>query len=152
MAMAQSLAKIILHLVFSTKNRDRWLKKSIQPGLFAYLSGICRKAGSNAYRVGGTEDHIHIACTLPRTLAVSKLLEEIKKSSSIWVKNQNDNLRSFAWQAGYGAFSLGESQLPLLLRYIENQREQHRIITFQEEFLDLLDRYRIEYDKRYLWD
>ena len=150
--MAQSLAKIILHLVFSTKNRDRWLKHNIQPELFAYLAGICRTAGSNAYRVGGTEDHIHIACTLPRTLTVSKLLEEIKKSSSIWVKNQNDNLRSFAWQAGYGAFSLGESQLPLLLRYIENQREQHRIITFQEEFLDLLDRYRIEYDKRYLWD
>jgi REP element-mobilizing transposase RayT len=152
MAMAQSLAKIILHLVFSTKNRDRWLKKSIQPELFAYLAVICLTFGCNAYRVGGTEDHIHIACTLPRTLAVSKLLEEIKKSSSAWVKNQNDNLRSFAWQAGYGAVSIGESQLPQLIRYIENQNNHHRLCSFQEEFVDLLDRYGIEYDKRYLWD
>jgi putative transposase len=152
MIMAQSLAKIILHLVFSTKNRDRWIKNCIQPELFAYLAGICRKLGSNAYRVGGTEDHIHIACTLPRTLTVSKLLEEIKKSSSVWLKKQDDKFRSFAWQAGYGAFSLGESQLPLLMRYIDNQREHHSLCSFQEEFIDLLNRYEIKYDEKYLWD
>jgi putative transposase len=138
--------------VFSTKKRQRWINQSLQPRLFAYLSGACRTIGCNAYRVGGTEDHIHIACTLPRTLTVSKLLEEIKKSSSAWIKGQDNKLRSFSWQAGYGVFSLGESQLSQLVRYIDNQRDHHRKITFQEEFLDLILRYGIEHNERYLWD
>ena len=138
--------------MFSTKNHDRWINESIQPGLFSYLAGACRAVGSNAYRVGGTEDHVHIACTLPRTLTVSKLLEELKKSSSAWMKHHDDNLRSFAWQAGYGAFSLGESHLPQLIRYIDNQHDHHRLLTFQDEFKELLNRYAIEYDERYLWD
>ena len=150
--MAQSPAKIVLHLVFSTKNRERWIEDSLQSGLHAYLAGACRAVGSEAYRVGGADDHVHIACTLPRTLTVSKLLEEIKKSSSVWVKNQDDKLRSIAWQAGYGAFSIGESQVPVLLNYIDNQWEHHQSSTFEEEFLTFLNRYRIEYDERYLWD
>jgi len=150
--MAQSLSKILLHIVFSTKNREALIENKLQSSLFAYLAGACRALGCEAYRVGGTKNHIHIACTLPRTLSVSKLLEEIKKSSSSWVKQQDDRLRSFSWQAGYGAFSLGQSQLPVLLRYIENQREHHRKHTFKEELLDLLQRYGIDYDERYLWD
>ena len=150
--MAQSLAKIVLHLVYSTKNREPWIEDSFRSGLHAYLAGACRAVGSEAYRVGGTDDHVHIACTLPRTLTVSKLLEEIKKSSSVWVKNQDDNLRSFAWQAGYGAFSVGASQVPVLLSYIDNQWEHHHSRTFKEEFLNFLNRYGIEYDERYLWD
>jgi putative transposase len=150
--LAQSLAKIILHLVFSTKNRNRWITDSIRSQLFAFIAGVCRTAGSKAYRVGGTEDHIHIACTLPRTLALSKLLEEIKRSSSAWIKKQDDKFEFFAWQAGYGAFSLGKSQLPQLLCYIDNQKEHHRVRTFKEEFQDLLDLYHIEHDVRYLWD
>jgi putative transposase len=152
MVLAQSLSKILLHLVFSTKNRNRWIYQSLQPGLFAYLAGACRNIGCHAYRVGGTEDHVHIACTLPRTLTVSKLLEEIKKTSSVWLKKQDDHFRSFAWQAGYGAFSLGESQLAQLLRYIDNQHDHHRLCSFQEEFKDLLNRYEIKYDEKYLWD
>ena len=150
--MSQSLSKILLHVVFSTKNRERWLEDAMQPGLHAYLAGACRAVGSEAYRVGGADDHVHIACTLPRTLTVSKLLEEIKKSSSVWVKDQNDRFRLFAWQSGYGAFSLGQSQLPVVLRYIDNQREHHRSHTFKEEFLSFLERYDVDYDERYLWD
>ena len=146
------MAKIILHLVFSTKNRNRWIGDSVRPALFAYLAGACKAAGSRIYRVGGTEDHVHIACTLPRTLALSKLMEEIKKSSSAWIKKQDDSFKFFAWQSGYGAFSLGKSQLPQLLGYIDNQDEHHRSRTFKEEFQDLLNRYNIEHDKRYLWD
>ena len=138
--------------MFSTKNREHWIEDSIQPGLRAYLAGACRAVGSEAYRVGGTDNHVHIACTLPRTLTVSKLLEEIKKSSSAWVKKQDDKFRSFAWQAGYGVFSVGESQVPVLLRYIDNQQEHHRSSTFEEEFLNFLNRYGIKYDERYLWD
>ena len=115
--MAQSLAKIVLHLVYSTKNRETWIEDSFRSGLHAYLAG--------AYRVGDTDDHVHIACTLPRTLTVSKLLEEIKKSSSVWVKNQDDKLRSFAWQAGYGAFSVGASQVPVLLSGYEHKTGQY---------------------------
>lgn len=150
--MAQSLSKILLHIVFSTKDRERWIHDAIRPRLHAYLAGACRALGSEAYRVGGTDDHVHIACTLPRTLTVSKLLEEIKKSSSVWAKNQDDALKWFAWQSGYGAFSLGQSQLPVLLGYIDEQREHHRSRSFKDEFLSLLQRYRVDYDERYLWE
>ena len=142
----------MLHLVFSTKNRECWIDAGIRPGLHAYLAGACRAVGSEAYRVGGTDDHIHIACTLPRTITVSKLLEEIKKSSSAWMKTQGKDYVKFAWQAGYGAFSLGQSQISTLLIYIEGQEEHHRTRTFKEEFIEFLKRYGVEYDEKYLWD
>ena len=150
--LAQSLSQILLHLVFSTKNREQWIVTEIQPRLHAYLAGACHAIGSQAYRIGGTKDHVHIACALPRTLTVSSLLEEIKKSSSAWMKEQGEEYAKFKWQAGYGVFSLGQSQLPVLLRYIENQNEHHRTRTFQEELLEILKRYGVEYDERYLWD
>ena len=106
--MPQSLAKVLLHVTFGTKNRVPFIQPAVQPKLFAYLAGVCRANGSEAFRVGGTEDHVHIACTLPRTLTLSDLLEETKKASSAWVKRQDPDLRDFAWQAGYGAFSLGQ--------------------------------------------
>jgi putative transposase len=150
--MPQSLSKILLHLVFSTKNRQPWIAEPVQPKLHAYLAGACRALGSEAYRVGGTDNHVHIGCTLPRTLAVSTLLEEIKKPSSQWMKQQDGIADGFCWQAGYGAFSLGQSQLPALLRYIETQPEHHRTRTFDEELREILKRYGVDYDERYLWD
>jgi len=98
------------------------------------------------------EDHIHIACTLPRTVTQAKLLEETKKGSSIWMKQQQGGLRHFSWQAGYGIFSLGQSQLPTLIQYIDNQEEHHRTKSFKEELLELLEKYDVEYDEKYLWD
>ena len=150
--MAQSLSKILLHVVFSTKNRKRFILPDLQKPLHAYLAGACRALGSEAYRVGGTEDHVHIACTLPRTLTVSKLLEEIKKTSSAWFKGQDPSCRGFAWQAGYGVFSLGQSQLAALVHYIETQEEHHQSISFEEELLTLFKRYAVEYNERYLWE
>lgn len=120
--------------------------------LHAYLAGICRAKGAEAYRVGGTEDHVHIACTLPRTLTQSKLLEETKKASSIWMKQQEGGPQNFSWQSGYGIFSLGQSQLPTLIQYIDNQEEHHRRKSFKEELLELLEKYDVEYDEKYLWD
>ena len=149
--MAQSVSKVLLHLVFSVKNREGLIPENLQPQLHAYLAGACRANGSEAYRVGGTADHVHIACTLPRTLTISKLLEEIKKSSSAWIKAQNPALTGFAWQAGYGAFSLGQSQWAHIIQYIDNQPERHRKRTFKEEFIEFLERYGVEYDGRYLW-
>ena len=150
--MAQSLSKVLLHLVFSTKNREKIIMKTLQPKLHAYLAGTCRNLGSEAYRVGGTEDHVHIACTLSRTITTAKLMEEIKKSSSIWVKKQDESLRSFSWQGGYGVFSLGQSQLGTLINYIENQHRHHQKQTFKEELTAILIKYNIDYDERYLWD
>jgi putative transposase len=124
----------------------------LKADLHAYLSGICRAMGSQAFRVGGTENHIHLACTLPRTLTQSKLLEEIKKSSSAWIKKQPDGPVQFSWQAGYGAFSVSQSQLPALIRYIDGQEEHHRIKTFEQELVELLKKYSVEYDEKYLWD
>ncbi len=150
--MAQSLSKILLHLVFSTKRRQASIPSDLSKDLHAYIAGTCRALGSEAYRVGGTEDHVHIACTLPRTMTVSKLLEETKKTSSSWFKGQDTRCHDFSWQAGYGAFSLGQSQLPSLIRYIDNQQEHHRMKSFREELLELLQRYGVEYDERFLWD
>jgi REP element-mobilizing transposase RayT len=150
--MPQSLSKILLHVVFSTKNRNCWIDERLRPDLHAYLAGACRGVGSEAYRVGGTDDHVHIACSLPRTLTVSKLLEEIKKSSSARVKTQGTDYAQFSWQAGYGAFSLGYSQMSALLRYIDGQEEHHRTRTFKEEFVELLEKYGVDYDEKYLWD
>ncbi len=150
--MPQSLAKILLHLVFSTKNREKNIPGHLRGALHAYLAGICRARGSDAFRVGGTDDHVHIACTLPRTLTVAKLVEEIKKASSIWLKQQDGGPRHFSWQSGYGGFSLGQSQLPKLLQYLDNQEEHHRTKSFKEELLGLLEKYAVDYDEKYLWD
>jgi len=150
--MAQSLSKVLLHVVFSTKNREKTILNHLQAKLHAYLAGICRAKGAEAYRVGGTEDHVHIACTLPRTLTQAKLLEETNKASSIWMKQQEGGPRHFSRQAGYGIFSLGQSQLPTLVQYIDNQKEHHRTKSFKEELLELLEKYDVEYDEKYLWD
>jgi putative transposase len=149
--VAQSLSKILLHLIFSTKNRTDIIPPEIMNDLHAYLAGCCSKLGSDAYRVGGTSNHIHIACTLPRTTTVSKLLEEIKKSSSAWIKTQDIRCKRFSWQAGYGAFSCGQSQLNALIKYIDRQQEHHRKKTFEEELIEILTSYQVSYDRQYLW-
>jgi REP element-mobilizing transposase RayT len=151
--MPQSLASVLLHIIFSTKNRKELIDDQIQSKLFAYLSGICRKNGSEAFRVGGTANHIHIACSLPRTITISKLVEEIKKSSSIWMKKQkNAKATHFEWQPGYGVFSLGKSQLATVIQYIDNQQKHHQNKSFEKELLEILDKYNINYDEKFLWD
>ncbi len=150
--MAQSLSKVLLHAVFSTKNRTPTILDEFKPQLHKYLAETCRSYGSQAFRVGGTDNHIHIACSLPRTITQSKLLEEIKKSSSKWMKTKSPRCASFTWQAGYAVFSIAHSQLKTLINYIENQEKHHKRKTFKDELLGLLDKYDVEYDERYLWD
>lgn len=150
--MPQSLSKIILHIVFSTRNRESWIFPELRQELYAYLATICKAHKSYALKIGGTVNHIHIATTLPRTLTVSKLVEEIKKSSSKWIKKKDVRLNKFVWQAGYGVFSVGGSQSDDLVRYIEQQEDHHRQKSFQEEYREFLKKYNTEYDERYLWD
>ena len=149
--MPQSLSSVLVHLIFSTKNREPWLDSGVRPRMHAYLATICRNLRADFVHAGGVSDHVHIATTLPRTLSTAQLVEQIKKASSKWVKEVDVRYRGFFWQRGYGAFSVSPSQLKAVLKYIESQQEHHRIRTFQEEYLELLQRCRVEYDERFLW-
>ena len=142
-------------MVFSTKERRPLIDSDIRPRLHAYMAKVLREIESpqsQAYRVGGVEDHVHIAATLPRTVTIAKLFEIVKKESSGWMKKQGPKYREFYWQNGYGNFSVGPSQLDQLIRYIDNQEEHHKTTSFQDEFRKLLQKYQIEYDERYVWD
>jgi putative transposase len=131
--MPQSLSKVILHSIFSTKNRESWLESHVRPRVHAYLATICRDLGAELVHVGGVADHVHIVTTLPRTLSQADLVEQIKKVFSKWIGTLDARYRGFFWQRGYGAFSVSPSQLEALLQYIKAQQEHHRTRTFQEE-------------------
>jgi REP-associated tyrosine transposase len=150
--MPQSLDKVIIHAVFSTKNRIQFINTEIRSKLHAYLATIGRDFGSEVYRVGGADDHIHIAFILPRTVTIAKYIEKIKSISSAWIKENGSDHHDFQWQSGYGVFSVSSSTLSLLLDYIDNQEEHHRKQSFQEEYLAFLKKYDIKYDERYMWD
>lgn len=150
--MPQSLSNILIHLIWSTKDRHPWLAPGIRETTHAFLAGAVRQCDCEAYRVGGVADHVHLAVRLSRTLSVADLVKEIKTASSKWVKTQDVTLHDFAWQQGYGAFSVGMSQKETLLHYIDHQEEHHRTRTFQDEYRDFLTKYGIAYDERYVWD
>ena len=150
--MPQSLSYLLTHIVFSTKDRTPVLDATVRTALHAYLATVARNVDSECFRVGGVADHVHLAVRLSRTLTMAKLIEELKTSSSKWLKTQSPALASFAWQRGYGAFSVGPSDLNALLHYIDTQEEHHRARTFQDEYRAFLTKYGIEYDERYVWD
>ena len=150
--MPQSLSRVILHIIFSTKNREPWLDSEVQPRMQAYLATICRDVGADFVRVGGVADHVHIVTTLPRTLSQAQFIEQIKKASSKWIKALAAGYRGFFWQRGYGAFSVSPSQLEAVLEYVETQQEHHRTRTFQEEYRELLRKHEVDFDERYVWD
>ena len=150
--MPQSLALVIVHLVFSTKDRHPLIGPSVGPALHAYLATVARNAGCECFRVGGVADHVHLAVRFSRTITVADLVEELKTSSSKWVKTQSPGLAVFSWQRGYGAFSVGPSDLDALRSYIDGQEEHHRTRTYQDEYRAFLTKYAVEFDERYVWD
>jgi len=150
--MAQSLAKVYVHLIFSTKGRTRWLTGEVRNELHAYLVGILRNLDSPSILVNSVDDHVHVLFCLSRNHAIKTVVEKIKASSSKWVKDKWPALRSFHWQNGYGAFSVSQSNVRSAKQYIANQEEHHRNMTFQEEFRRFLERYQVAYDERYVWD
>ncbi len=141
--MPQSYSKCIVHIVFATKYRHNSIPTKIIPELHAYIATICRRNECEAFKVGGIENHVHIAASQSRTITASKLLEEIKAYSSKWMKQHNPQ---FAWQDGYGLFSISPSHLPRLVRYIENQAEHHAIRTFDSELERLAKIYGVKID------
>jgi REP element-mobilizing transposase RayT len=150
--MANTYSALYYHLVFSTKRRERWLRDDLEERIWAYLGGIARDNKMTALQVGGIEDHVHMLVSAPPTIAPSKAAQLIKGPSSKWVHDTFPKMGAFAWQDGYGAFTVSKSHTPELIKYVQNQREHHRTRTFQEEFLMLLKRHGIEYDERYLWN
>jgi putative transposase len=150
--MPQSLARILVHLIFSTKNREPFLGLDLQAELHPYLSGVLDNAGCPSIQVGGVEDHVHLLFGLSRTLTVAQVVENVKTSSSKWIKTQGASLGHFYWQAGYGAFSVSQSNAAAVVRYIQNQAEHHRRESFQDEYRKFLQRYQIPYDEKYVWD
>ena len=151
--MPQSLSNVLLHLVFSTKHRQPFLRRpELRDVMTGYLVGTLRNLQCPSLIVGVVEDHVHVLCNLHRTISIAKLVEELKKSSSARIKEQGPQLREFHWQNGYGVFSVSQSNVPQVKTYIANQEEHHRTRTFQEEFRLLLTRHGVEFDERYVWD
>jgi REP element-mobilizing transposase RayT len=141
----------MIHLVFSTKNREPFIKSVIQNRLHGYIVGILGQMKCPSIQTGGVADHVHILFVLGRTTTQAEVVEEVKKSSSKWMK-ADGGVPNFSWQNGYGAFSVRESHREKVIDYIKNQEEHHRTITFQEEYRKLLEKYRIPFDEKYVWD
>lgn len=150
--MPQSLARLHVHLIFSTKHRERLITDAMRDPLHAYMASVLQNLGCAPVLINSAEDHIHILFELSRTIAVSKAVEDVKKSSSKWIKTQGTEFAGFTWQAGYGAFAVSESNVEAVREYIANQREHHRRKTFQEEYRAFLKRHRVAFDERYVWD
>ncbi len=150
--MGQSLAQLYVHLVFGTKRRVPWLDDGFRGELHAYLIGILRNLDSPSLATGSVADHVHILLRQSRTLALAKLVEGLKKSSAKWLKAQAHVPPEFAWQAGYGAFSVSSSLVPAVTAYIGGQVEHHQHHTFQDELRAILRLHEVAYDERYLWD
>lgn len=150
--MSQSLAKVLVHLVFSTKHRQPWIREDIREETQAYLIGILRSCESPALVTHAQPDYVHILFHLSKKHALTEIVEEVKKNSSRWLKSRDSACAQFFWQTGYGAFSVGEAEIDRVTRYIAGQPEHHRRVTFQEELRTLLHEHGIAFDERYLWD
>jgi putative transposase len=151
--MPQSLAQIYIHAVFSTKDRRPFLQDDeVRSRLHEYIGGTCRGIDCPPLIIGGVEDHLHILFRMGRSIEVSAFVREVKRESSKWIKESFHDLNTFAWQGGYGAFSVSPSHVEPLERYIATQAQHHRRESFQDEFRRLLRKYGVAWDERYVWD
>jgi len=149
--VAKTYTSLNYHFTFSTKNREPWIAQSIEDRIWSYIGGVARKHKLTALQIGGVDDHIHALVMAPPTLSPSQIAQYLKGDSSKWIHEEFPKLRGFEWQDGYGAFTVSKSQIAEVIKYIQNQREHHRKKTFQEEYLELLQKHGIDYDERYLW-
>jgi REP element-mobilizing transposase RayT len=150
--MPQSLARLHVHLVFSTKNREPVLCENVRDSLHRYMATVLQNFGCPAVLVNSVPDHVHILFELGRRVAVSDAVEEVKKTSSKWLRTQGAEFSLFSWQAGYGAFAVSESNVAAVREYIAGQQEHHRKKSFQEEYRSFLERHRVAFDEKYIWD
>jgi len=144
--MSHTCSSTRIHVIFSTKERQKRLREEIQPKLWAYIAGIAKNHGFEAIKVGGAEDHCHALIFLPAPMPLSKAVQTLKGCSSKWLNDTGAAGSNFAWQEGYGAFSVSASQTRDVAEYIQNQPEHHKKRNYEEEFLEFLRRYGIDYD------
>jgi putative transposase len=150
--MSQSLSSVLVHLVFSTKTREPFITPKIEAELHPYMATVFRELKSPSLAIDGTSDHIHILFSMARIVTIANIVEEVKTSTSKWIKKKGREFRNFHWQRGYGAFSIGQSNVNVLKRYIHEQKEHHKRITFQDEYRKFLKAYGINYDEKYVWE
>ena len=149
--MSQSLSKLFIHIIFHIHSTSCPIKEDVGPKLYAYMGGILKDNHSRPILINGVEDHIHILCVMSKNMALSKLVEEIKRHSSRWIKTQGTNYQNFAWQGGYGGFSVSPSLHDKTVNYIGNQKQHHQRIGFREEYSLFLKEYDIDYNEDYVW-
>jgi len=147
--MPQSLSALYVHVVFSTKGRQPLLHDDRSADVHSYLAGIAKRLGCEPISVNGMPDHVHLLLRLARTTSVSDLVRDLKSNSSSWIRQRQG---TFAWQNGYGAFSVGQTELPKVKQYVEGQAKHHAKTTYQDEFLALLREHGLEWDDRFVWD
>jgi REP element-mobilizing transposase RayT len=150
--MAHTFTNLLSHVIFSTKDRRPLITDDLRPRLHAYMGGIVGAMNGTALAIGGTADHVHLLVKQPATVTTADLLRTLKTNASRWVHETWPAARSFAWQTGYGAFSVSRSHVGAVRAYIAGQAEHHRTVTFQEEFVAFLERHGIEYDAKYIWE
>jgi REP element-mobilizing transposase RayT len=149
--MANTFSQIYFHIVFSTKNRVDLIHPDIEARVWAYLGGIARKHKMTPIQIGGIDNHVHALLGAPTTVSASQAAKYLKGDSSLWIHGEFPNLRDFAWQDGYGVFSVSKSLIPNVVEYIKRQRRHHERQTFEEEFVELLKLHEIDYDEKYLF-
>jgi putative transposase len=150
--MSQSLSKLMVHIVFHVKHNSCLIRREDKHELYAYMGSIINDNESIPIIINGVDNHVHILTIMSKNIALAKLVEEIKRHSSRWIKTKDTHYANFKWQGGYAGFSVSESVLPIIKRYIENQEEHHKKINYKEEYLMFLREYGIEFDEKYLWN
>jgi putative transposase len=150
--MGQTLSNITIHIIFSTKGRAPTISSEIKNDLMAYLGGIIREHKAIPIIINGTSDHVHMLVEIPPSLSVSELMRFVKSNSSRWLNQTYPSTSKFAWQDGFGAFSISKSAIEIVINYIKNQEIHHQTRSFQDEFITFLEKYQIDYDARYIWD
>ena len=149
--MSQSLSKLYVHIIFHVKYNDAIIRSEDEKELYAYIGGIIKANEALPIKINGTENHLHILTTMSKNLSLAKFVEEIKRNSSRWIKTKVEHYQFFAWQGGYAGYSVSQSKVLVVEKYIENQKQHHQTETFKDEYLKFLREYNIEFDEKYLW-
>ncbi|MDQ5844737.1 MAG: IS200/IS605 family transposase [Acidobacteriota bacterium] len=150
--MSGKYLSLLVHFTWSTAGREPWIERELRGDLFSYIGGIMNKKNAKLISAGGMFDHIHLYTSLPSTISIADFVNAVKANSSRWIHESSSRLSNFAWQEGYGAFSVSKSDEERVIQYVSNQEKHHEKRTFKQELITLLEKHGIEYDKRYLWN
>jgi len=150
--MSQSLSKLYVHIIFHVKNEQVFIRPEDEKELYAYIGGIIKNNASESIKIGGVQNHVHILAEMSKNISLSKFLEEIKRNSSRWIKTKGVHYKNFAWQGGYSGYSVSQSKVEVVKKYIERQKEHHKRLSFKEEYIKFLREYGVNYNENYLWE